>query len=248
MGKPVEDCVHGIHFAARGQRRALHHQYRYPQLAGGQQLGARTFAAGVLADDKLDAMALEQRKVALEGKWATIDHYMMVGQGDRRRGWVDQAQHIVMLSLRCEFGQMHAPQRQQDALRRTGQRGDRSVDVGDLMPAVAGFGRPWRTGQGEQRHPRDVGCRDGVGAHLHGKRVGGIDQVGDALFGQVTDQAVHAAEAAHTCGQRLNAGILDPAGVAEAGAQPARGQRLGEQAGFGGAAQEQDVGSAIGHE
>lgn len=248
MGQPVEDRVDGVNFVARGQRRAFHHQYRHTQLAGSQQLGASTFAAGVLADDKLDAMALQQGKVALEGERATIDHHMMVGQGDGGRGWVDQAQHIVMLSLRCEFGQMHAPQRQQDALRRTGQRGDCSVDVGDLMPAIAGFGRPWRTGQGEQRYPRDAGRSDGVSAHLCGKRVGGIDQVGDALFSQVTDQAVHAAEAAHTCGQRLNAGILDPAGVAEAGAQPARGQRPGEQAGFGGAAQEQDVGSAIGHE
>lgn len=248
MGQPVEDRVDGVNFVARGQRRAFHHQYRHTQLAGSQQLGASTFAAGVLADDKLDAMALQQGKVALDVERATIDHYVVVGQGDVARGRVDQAQHVVVLDLRCEFGQMHAPQRQQDALRRTGQRGDRSVDVGDLLPAVVGTCRPWRAGEGEQRHLRNAGRSDGVRAHLRGKRVGGVDQVGDALFGQVTDQSVYAAEAAHTRGQRLSAWILDPAGVAEAGAQPARGQRLGEQAGFGGAAQEQDVGSAIGHE
>lgn len=242
MTQPAQDGMGAVDFIARWQHGAVDQDDRQVERAGGEQLGLRAGAAGIFAEDKLDAMRLHQGAVAFHVEGATIDDQAVIGQHGRRGGRIDEAQQIMMLGLRGKGIDMHPAQREHDAAWRPSQGSDGPGNVRHMGPAVARLRAPCRASQRDQRHGGDARGLHRVGAHLRGEGVRGVDQMGDAMVAQMAGQPLHPAKAADPHRHRLRAGMVGAPGIAERRGHIRVGQQTGERAGLARAAQQQDVG------
>lgn len=241
MSQPVQHRINTVNLTAWRQFGTLDHQHRQPHLASCRQLGHGALTTGVLADQTLDAVLTQQVEISLQAEGAAVDGDGVMGQRGRRFGSVDQTQQVVVLGLSREGGEMHAADRQQYSLGRTGERIDGGFNAGDSLPAVARHRLPGGTSQSDEL---DIAvCRGlhGMAAHLCGEGMGGIHQVGDAVLRQPGPQPFDAAEAANAGGQWLGLWCGDSPGIAEHGGNRATGEGRGQGAGFAGASQNQDV-------
>ena len=241
MKNPVQHRFGFVYLAPFGQCGAINHQHGQAQFARRDQLGLRSNAACILADDQVDAMLLHQRAITRDGERAAIHHQTVPRQRRRHIGRIDKAQQVVMLGMDGKSRGMHSTQGQKDAPRRSIDGGNGLIHIGDMGPLVALLRGPRGAGQGDMG---DVGLfcrRDSVGAHLGGKGVGGVDQMGDARITDETDQAVNTAKSADPHRHWLGARMLRAAGIAERGLHTRVGQQSGQSACFGRAAQNEDV-------
>ena len=241
MIQPVQHGARIMGLEPVGQSGAIDHQHGQAEATGGDQLRLRAGAAGILAEDEVDAMVLHQPHVAIGIEWAAIDQQMMVGQRGRDHWCVDEAQQIEMLRLGSEGIGMHPAERQHDAAGGAIQRSDSSGDVGHMGPLVALFRAPLGARQGDEGDAGLSRGHDGIAAHHSGEGVSGVDQMGDALVAHIGGQSLRAAKAADAHRHRLRPGIVDPARIAERRLLAAFGQQAGQRARFGGSAQNQDV-------
>lgn len=241
MMEPVQHIVHMMHRERAGGGRPVDHQYGKAEAACGDKLGLRARAPGILADDKVDAVIVQQPHVALDGERPPIDDQDVVGQRWRAVRCIDETQQIVVPGLRGKGFDMHAPKREHYPARRAGEGADGGRDVRHPLPPVAGLRRPGAPGQGQQRRAGLLRGSNGIGTHDGGKRMGGIHQMRDPLIPDVARQPFDPAETADAHRNRLYLRVGDAAGIAERGGKAARGQSRGQRARFGGAAKDQDM-------
>ena len=241
MIDPAQHVGDVMDFRSLGQVRTVDHQDGQPQHARGGQLGLGTTSAGILADDQIDRLCAQQRCVGFHGEGTAIDDDVVVRQRDVFPRRIDEAQQIVVLRLSGEGIDMHPPQRQHHPPRRAGERGDGTGDVRNPLPAITRLRVPRGAGQREMRDADLRGGGDRVGAYLCGERVRGIHQMRDIGVAQIGYEAFDPAEAANPNRHWLRLRVRDPARIAQRGGKRALRQRGGERAGFGGAAEDQDV-------
>lgn len=241
MIEPAEHRVDAVHLVARRKRGAVDQDHRQTEAACGDQLGLGADAAGVLADDRLNRMVLQQANVVFDAKWATIDYERMVRQHRRGSRRVDKAQKILVLGLCGKGRDMHPSEREHHPLRGPRERSDGGLDIGDKAPIIASDRRPSRPGERDRRHPCGTSSGDRIRAHPRREGVGRVDQMRHGMRAQIAIEALDAAKAADAGRHRLRLGVGDAAGVAERRADTALRERTGQGAGFGGAAKDQDI-------
>lgn len=239
--KPFQHITYSVNLGPLWQGGAVDHQDRQPQLPCGDQLGPGPAATGILADDQVDGMIAQQGGVTLNGEGAAIHRNAVAGQGRRNVGGIDQTQQVMMLRCRPEFGQMHPPKCQHDPLRRPVQRTDGSTNIRHMAPVIAGAGDPGRAAKRDQRHVGHCGGLYSVLADPGSKGMGCVDQVGDCVIAQIICQSRYPAKAAHADSHGLLARVPHPSGIGQRGGQSSLGKVLGQFAGFGRAAKDQDV-------
>ncbi len=208
--------------------------------ARGIQLGARARAARILGDDHLDAVFAQQGQFARRREGAAIHDQMMVGPG-RRRGGIDEAQQVEMLRGLGKVADGLAAKCQEHARRVGAERSDRLFGIRHADPAITGAFHPFGSGQREQRHARPLRRRNRIGADPRGEGVGRVDQMRHAFALQVIGQPLDPAEPADAYRDRLGAGVLGAARIAQHRAYPALRQRGGQRARLGRAAEQKDM-------
>lgn len=178
----------------------VHHDDGYLQRPGGFNLGVGIGTTGILADDAINGMVLEQCDFILDLKRpARNDQLIAVcGQGQSLFGLIHHPQHEVMLlSLACKSCQLLATNGQKDTSITRLQSLGCGSHVRHPNPAVSGLQAPARALHGEQRNSRRRTGGNGIAAHLRRKRMCGIDHMTDLLVSQIGKQALDATKATH---------------------------------------------------
>lgn len=229
-----------MHFVPLGNGGAVDHRHRQAQFAGRRELGLRAGSSGILAHDDLDGVLTHQPDVAFDGEGAAIDNEAVARQWRRGFGRIDEAQEIMMLRLRDEFGDMHAAQRQHDPAGRPGKPGHGSADIRYMAPAIALLRCPGGAGESDQR--RSGKARGGYGIRAHGRGEGmrRVDQVGHPVLPQPVGKAIRASETADAHRDRLRTRAGRSTRVAERRVHSGPGEQAGQRAGLGGTAQKEN--------
>lgn len=238
---PLQNSLRRGHFGAFGQFGSVNHNDRQAQRARSFDFGGCTGAAGVFADNNVNAMFLKQRRVARKVKRSARNHNRVVGQGRRYIGRIDQSQNVMVLRLGGEVVHMQPSKRQHHTLRRTTQRGDCAFHIGDNLPGITRHRLPGRTGQSQQMHAGFVAGLRSIPTHLRGKRMCGIDDMADVVIPDVPRQTVWSTKAALSGRDRLRFRIGHAARVAEGRLQTFSRNEPRQGAGFGCTAQNEEV-------
>ncbi len=202
MTEPLHYFGDTLDPSAFGQLRSRDHDHGNAKHTSRVDLGARAVAAGIAGDDPRDLAGPHHLELALKRERPTRhDHIRGKGQGPFGR--IDEPQRVGMLRLACERRDVLAADGEEHVCGRGGQRGDRSVDIGDLNPVVAGRFQPRRAFECDQLRAGLRARLNSIAAHLGGERMRGVDHMRDAFAADGVGQPVHAAEAADTGRQRL---------------------------------------------
>ena len=204
-------------------------------------LGARPLPTGIFRDDQIHAMIAHQGKVTLQCEGTAIYQQMVTRQRGRHVWRIDEAQQIMMLRLRGEGFDMHAPERQHHTTARAIKRADSASDVRHMGPAVPLRRLPFRPGEPQMRGPRIARRCGGIGADRRGKGMGRVDKMRERPCLEESRQTIRAAKTTDPHWHRLGTRIAGAPGIAQDCALAAFGQRLGKRACLGRAAKDQDV-------
>jgi len=182
------------------------------EAARGGDLAVGGLAAGILADDHLDAMFPQEPLLRLDGEGAAGEQIVDMRGGERRIDGIDAAHEIVMLRGGIEGPRLLPADGEEDAARRLAQRRDGIGDRGNARPAVAFHFLPAEPFEPQQRNARRRACRAGIGGNALGEGMGRIDQQVDNLFHKIGLKPRRAAEAAGAHRHGLRRGIERAAG------------------------------------
>ena len=241
MSDPSHHFVEAVGFRARWHARSVDHQDGQSQVPGGVDLGARTVAARVFRDDKIDAVLFQKRAISVAVERSPRDKDVVMRQGRGYLGRIDIPQKVMVLGRGFEGRNVGSPDGQENAFR-FGIKGlAGAVDVGRVGPAISGSLRPRGAGQCDQRHAGGSACGDGIAAHLGRERVGCIDQVRDFVRGEVDGKTVGPAETADADRDRLCVRTRHAARIGKRRRYPTGRNTRGQMACFGGAAKDQEV-------
>ncbi len=241
MIQPVQNLSNARQFCSLRQDRSVDHQNWHAQRSGSVQFGSSPGSACVFGDDQLGPVPLHQRAVVRFGERSAIHNNLAVRQG-QRAGRIHQPQQVVVLGLGCKVLKVHTPDRKENATRVAGQRHNRRLDIGNVVPIVTSLRRPGGAGQ---RSKLCLSNRAGlyrVSAHLGGKRVGCIDNVGYFVVMNVGNQSVNAAKTANPHRQRLRARVVHAPGIGIGRRHPQIRYGLGQCIRFGCTTKNQEVG------
>lgn len=217
------------------------HQGSKAELARGNQLGLGPAAAGVFGDNQRDPVAVQQLQIIGGQKRAARDLNTVLRQGEWV-GWrIDEAQEIMVLRLAGEIAQVLPPDGKEDPLRRATQSLNRSRNIGQVLPVIAGASRPGRPLQRQKRRAGDCAGGKRIAADLRGKGMGGVDHRRDLVIAEKCGQPVRPAKAADALRDRLGARGLGPARIGEQRRPAHGGHRLGQLAGLGRAAEDEEL-------
>ena len=97
MSEKLHHLIDGPCDPARGKMWAIYQDYMQSERARGIKLGPRPRAARILRDDHVDPMRDQQRPVRCFAERTTGDNRLGVGQGQRGRGRVDEAEEVMVL-------------------------------------------------------------------------------------------------------------------------------------------------------
>ena len=240
MSQPVHHLGDSGKAWSVGQGGSVDHDDRQAEGARSGQFGIRTRPAGILGDNDIIVVVLQQSQVVGEQEGSAPDHCgALWQQGSARR--VDKAQQIVMLRRYAEQMQVLTAYGEEDF--HGGRRKIFNSVFNGLhrVPHVTLLRLPGRAFQCRKGQGQNLAGRRGMMAHLGGKRVGGVDDMGNVLVAQVGDQARNAAKAANPLGQGLCHGFGCAAGIGKHRVAARRGKRPGQKTGFGRAAQQKDA-------
>lgn len=240
--QPTHHSLRAGGFPSVRQGGAVDHDHRQAKTARRGDLGVGRRAACIFGNNKVDVVVLHQPAVRRFIERASVQDHMGVGQGKRSGRRVHQTQQVEMLRSRSEISQMHTSDGQHDATGRPIERGDRSLHIGNMLPAVSVCGGPGWTRQRDQWHICGRAGGNGISAHLCGERVGRIDDMRDTFLSQVRAQPGHAAKAANALRQRLTFRPCHAPGKRYRALQSGGGSHLGKGGRFGCAAKDQEVG------
>ena len=194
------------------RRRALDQHDGQAEDACGDHLRIGGLAAGILADDDVDAVLLKQRHLRLDREGTAGKQVIDIGRGERRIDGIDAAHEIMMLRGGIEGLRLLPADGEEDPSRFCTQRRNGFGHRGDARPAVA-----LRLVPAEPLQPdeRDAGCRArgaGIGGNLPREGMGRVDHEIDGLIAQIGGEPFGAAEAAGAHRHRLRRGIERAAG------------------------------------
>ena len=240
MTKPMQDPGHRGESESWGRVGAIDHEDRHPKCARSGQFGIGATAAAVLGDDEVDTMVAEQGEVIFRFKRAT-GYDDRRTRKDRRRGWINEAQQVVVMRGGGEQRQGLATDGEKDAGGGQGQVVYRFFNALHDGPFVALLRLPGRTLKGGEGQGKGHTCGSSVMAHLRGEGMGGVDHMRDLVVSQIGDQAMYAAKAADPLGQGLRHGVGGATRIGKDRVDPSRGKSTGQQAGFGCAAEQKDA-------
>lgn len=241
MIHPVQHRIDAARHRPIGNFGTIDQNHRKPERTRGIELGARALAAGILGDDEIDAMFLEQLAIADFGERTAFNNGLRIRKRQRVRRRIDQAQQVEMFGPHRERLQVLSADGEKDTRRRYGQSLDGTRHIRDQDPAVFRTWRPGRTLVGTKRDTFSRAGHDGMCAHLRGKRMRRIQHMSDPLGAKIVSQTFDAAEAADAHRQRLFGQRMRSAGVREDGIGTARSECGGQSAGFRRAAEKKDA-------
>ena len=241
MTEPAQNIGDPLNRLPRRDRRSAHHHDRQAELARGFDLCKSRIAAGVSGHHDLDTVIGEHSSVT--GKVerpARHDHFGLQRQWRARR--IDQPDQIKVLRMVGEGRELGAADAEEHPARCGAQRLRRRREIADLNPSIAACALPGRALERQQRHTGSRAGRDRVRAHLSGERMSGIDHPPDVFATKVVDQAIHAAKAADTPGDRRTFRVFGAAGIGKDRIEARiAGDRGRELVGVGGAAEDEDA-------
>ena len=205
-------------------------------------LAVCALAAAVLGDQRIDAVALEQRAVVGLAEGPARGDVDRVRHGERRVHRIDAAHEIGMLGRGGEGLNLFPPQAKEDAPRRFPKGFYRVLDGVHLDPKIALNPAPGRAPQRKQRHAGVARGLRRIGRDDPGVRVRHIDQRIDPIIAKIIGKPCGAAEAPDPDRDRLRQWLRCAAGKGERhGKFVAPGERPGEQPGLGRAAKDEDA-------
>ena len=215
MTEPAKD-IHDIRdpFSYRSEG-TTHHHDRQSEIARGFDLGGSRIAAGVASYDNVNAMIHQHRAVAGEIERPTRHDYVRLQQRQGHARRIHQPNQIMMLRMRREHLEMLPPNTEEHPAWRRTERLGRSQNIVDLDPVIAGRMLPGCPLKCEQRHVGHSTGRDRVRAHLRREGMGGIDNARDILSAEIVDQAIDAAKASDTPGDRRRCRVFGAAGIGQ---------------------------------
>ena len=240
MTQPVHHLGDGGKAWSFGQGRSAYHDDRQAERAGGSQFGIRARPTGILGNDDINVVICQQSKIVVEPEGSARNHDGRLRQQGFGR-WIDKPQQIVVLRRGFEQMQVLTADRQKDVHGGGRQRLHRVINSLHDVPHVTLFRLPRRAFQRGKGQGQGLASHGGVMTHLRGKGVGGVDDMGDVLVAQIADQARNAAKTADPLGQGLCYGFGCTTGIGKDRVATGRGKCAGQQAGFGGAAQQKDA-------
>ena len=194
------------------RRRPLDQKDGQAEDARGDDLAIGGVAAGILADDHIDAAIPQQRHLRLDGEGAVGEQVFHIGGIERRIDGIDAAHEIMVLRRGVEGLGLLPADGEKDAARLPAQRRHRLGDRGDARPAVAVRFLPAEAFQPEQGDAGRLACGVGIGGNLSCEGMGGVDEEIDGLAAKIGDKSLHAAETAAAHRHRLRRGIERAAG------------------------------------
>ena len=239
---PGHHIIDAMHFRPVWEIGAIDHQDCQAKGAGSVEFGAGTGSARVLRDDEVDIVVAHQIEVVSLVERATGDNGGVFGQRDQFNGRVDETQEEMVLRCLSEKRDVLATDGEKDPLGGFfAQIFRHCFDIGEILPVVAVSGHPRGAGKGGEMDTGFAGGGDGISAHTSGEWMGGVDQMGDLVFFDISGQAVCAAKTSPSHGDRLRDRVVDATGIAERRGDSRFGNALGQCAGFGRAAKDQEV-------
>ena len=186
---------------------AFHHHHRQGEPARRHELADRRRAAGILADQDLDALAAHQILLVIGVEGAALLDDIDMGHGQTIADRLDGAYEIAMLGRIGEGGQLEATDGEEDAPRLLAQRLRGGLDIRHGFPAIAGTRLPGLAADRQKRHAFRLAGMLGMEGHDRGEGMGRVDDGDDAFLDQIAPQALDAAEAAGADRQIGRAGI-----------------------------------------
>lgn len=241
MSEKCHDLPNGLRDRAAGQAWPVDQDDRKPEDARGVQLCPRAAAAGVLGNDKVDAMFPEERKVPLKVEGPAGDDGGGIRQRQRILERIDEPQKIVMLWMSGEDRKVLLADGQENARGQHGKGRRRGRKIGNAGPAVAGRRLPGCALERAKGDARPGAGLDRIQAHPGGERMGGVDHMGDPFRRKEPGKAGGPAKAADPRRQRLGDRRAGPAGVGKDRVDTSLRKMAGKLACFGGAAQKKDA-------
>ena len=242
MIEPGQHLLHRLDRRDLRQRRAFQHDHREMKRPSRCDLAVGPFAAAVLGDQRIDAVALEQSVVVGLAEGPARGDIDRVRHGERRIHRIDAAHEISVLGRGGEGLNLFPPKRQEDTTRRFPKGLYRVLDRICLDPKIALDRAPrWapQCQEGDSRQLRGLRriCRDDPGV-----RVRHIDQRIDALIAKIIGKPSGAAEAPDPDRGRLRQWLRRAPGKGERhGEFVEPGERPGEQPGPDRAAKDEDA-------
>ena len=241
MTHPRHNIRHAVSLCARRDCGTVDHDDRQAKSACRLDFGIGTRAACILGHNQIDAMRFHQCAIIGQRERATRHQHVMIWKRRRIAGRIDQPQQIEMLRIGRERVQMHAPNSQHHARRRTIKGTNRPFDVGHMDPVIAGLRAPRRAGQRDQGDVCMRTGRNGIAAHLRRKRMGGVHDMGHTVAHDIVAQTVDPAKPANALGQWLAPGALYTACETDDTCQSSRSHRAAQRCGLGRAPKDQKV-------
>ena len=189
---------------AIARRRPLDQNDGQAEDARGDDLAIGGVAAGILADDDVDAVLPQQFHLRLDGKGAASEQVFDLGRIERRIDGIDAAHEIMVLRRGVEGLGLLPADGKKDAVRRPAQRRYRFGNRGGARPAVAFRLLPAKALQPQQGDAGHLAGGAGVGGNLSCEGMGGVDEEIDGFVAKIGGKALRAAEpsAAHRRGLR----------------------------------------------
>jgi len=242
MIEPGQHLLHRLDRCDPWQRRAFQHDHREMKRPRRCDLAVCALAAAVLGDQRIDAVALEQRVVVGLAEGPARGDIDRVGDGERRVHRIDAAHEISVLGRGGEGLNLFPPQGKEDAPRRFPKGFYRVLDGVHLDPKIALNPAPGRAPQRKQRHAGVARGLRRIGRDDPGVRVRHIDQRIDPFIAKIIGKPCSGAEAPDPDRDRLRQWPRRAAGKGQRhGKFVAPGERPGQQPGLGRAAKDEDA-------
>lgn len=238
--QPVQHFSDAVNLSAHWQSGTVNHQDLEAQLPRRNQLGSRAIAAGIFADDQINAVLPEKCDIVFHSERPPVYHHRAVRKRQCVFGRIHQPQQIMVLRLRRERLKLHATDCQHHFAGWPGQRIHSRLNIRHSLPAISFNGFPVRTGQSKQRNTGVLSRHHRVATHLSGKGVSGVNQVSKVLNAKKIRQSVSAPETAGANSNGLFFRRLNTSGVAVKRIDIAGSQSFGQRIGFCGATKDQD--------
>ena len=199
-------------------------------------------AAAVFRNHDVDTVLDHQGVVVRVAEWTTRCNVTRMRQRQRRIDRIDTTEQIEVLRRGCEGRQIVSPQRDKDAARLPTKRTHGCRGAIHFSPAISVDTTPCWPAQYDKGHTGLARGSDRVFGNSGRIGMGGIDQRVDALFEQIIGEAAGAAEAANPHRHGMRNRHRGAAGKRQRDAEiAALREPLAKQAGFRGAAENEDV-------
>jgi hypothetical protein len=208
----------------------------------GDDLAVGRLATGILGNDGIDAVRLEQFDLGVDREGAACEDIRDAGRRERRIDRIDAAHEIMVLRRGVEGLGFLPADREENATRRFAERLDGLGNGAHARPAVSVDLIPAEPFEPQQGHAGGFACGSRIGGHLPGEGVRRVDNEVDALRFEIAGKSIHPAEAAAADRYRLRCRVERAAGERQRYDKiSARGEPCGEVARFGRAAQKKDA-------